>query len=124
MRRLLLLLALASSGCVYHVRFESNPVGAVLTKPDGGQVTLPTDLRLKWRPFRHPQVSVTAPGYRTLTFRISRRHVQELDYVTDVVTNPSEAFGGAPRRVIILRLVPDHGPAGTWSPSDIPTRER
>lgn len=121
---LVLLVLLATSGCAYHVRFESSPVGAVLTEPDGTQVALPADVQLKWTPLRHPRVSVAAPGYRTLKFRVARRHVQEIEFVTDVVTNPAEAFGKVPRRVIILRLVPDHGPAGTWSPSDVPRRAR
>ena len=36
---------------------------------------LPADLHIKWKPFWRPEVLVEAPGYRTLAFRLSRRHV-------------------------------------------------
>ena len=106
------------SGCVYHLRVESRPVGALMTMDEETYV-LPTDLHVKWRPFKAHEVEITAPGYRPLAFKLKRRHIHETDFVTDVLINPGESFGKKPRRMLEVRLVPDHGPSGTWSESDV-----
>jgi len=113
------LLAATLSGCTYHLRVESFPNGATLTIDDAETHVLPTDLYLKWRAFRPYPVRVEANGYRPLVFELRRRHLHEIDFVTDVIVNPNEAFGDAPRRVLEVRLVPEHGPSGTWSYDDL-----
>jgi hypothetical protein len=113
------LVALLATGCVYHLRVESHPAGAVMTVGEDDVYVLPTDLYLKWKPFRGPRARFEAPGYRPLDLKLSRRHLHETDFVTDVVLNPQEAFGDEPRRVLEVRLVPEHGPAGTWTESDV-----
>lgn len=113
------LFAATLSGCVYHLRVESYPNGATLTIGDAEAHVLPADLNLKWRPFRPYPVRIEANGYRPLAFELRRRHLHEIDFATDVLVNPNEAFGDAPRRVLEVRLVPDHGPSGTWNYDDI-----
>ncbi len=107
-------------GCSYHVRFESRPHGASMALDDGRSFILPADVMLPWRPLARPVATFEAEGYRGLEVRIGPRLVRGLDYVTDLVVNPVEAFGDVPRRVITIHLVPEHGPVGTWRGEDVP----
>lgn len=117
MRHLLLWLAL--QGCTYHVRVESRPIGAVLWLEDGSSVVLPQDVDLPWRPFKPPKARVTFPGYRTLETRFTRRLVKGSEYLSDPFVAQDEAFGDKPRRVLEVVLVPEHGPAGTWTEDEV-----
>lgn len=112
------LLAVSLAGCVYHLRVESHPSGATMTIEGEDSYILPTDLHIKWRPKPYP-VLVESPGYRPLAFRLTRAHIHELDFVSDVLLNPKEAFNDEPRRVLEVRLVPEHGPSGTWTFEDV-----
>jgi hypothetical protein len=119
-RALVLLSLLAfGAGCAYKVEVISRPPGALMTMPGGETVVLPQEVDFRWRPLARRRVQVSAPGYRTMEFTITRRLVQETDYLTDVVGNPSEALGDKPRRTLELVLVPEHGPAGTWTAEEL-----
>jgi len=90
-----------------------------MTLPSGETVVLPHEVDFRWKPFARRRVQVSAPGYRTLEFTLTRQLIQETDYLTDIIGNPAEAVGDKPRRTLELVLVPEHGPAGTWSAEDI-----
>lgn len=107
-------------GCVYHVALESHPSAAQVLLPDGSVAVTPVQLDLRWAPFREQRVVVTATGYRTVELDVVRHPLRRqwkpppklpVFRMTEDVSPPR----------IRIELVPEHGPAGTWSPSDQPS---
>ncbi|TNE84220.1 MAG: hypothetical protein EP330_30330 [Deltaproteobacteria bacterium] len=113
MPRLLPLLLLTA--CAYKVELTSAPAGARVDLPDGTQVFTPEVVTLKVAPFNRQEITVSAPGYRPLTVDVRHREARAWRYLTDAVFRP-KTFTGAPRGHLELQLVPQHGPAGTWTP--------
>jgi hypothetical protein len=99
-------LMLALVGCLYTVHLDSRPRPVVVELPDGRRVTTPTEVQVRWRPFRRQTLTASAVGYRPRVLRMGelRSH---------------RALGGRDIEVEVL-LVPAHGPAGTWSAEDVP----
>ncbi len=110
----LLLLA----GCAYRVTLTSLPMPARVELPDGEVVVTPADVTLRWVPFGHQPVTVTAPGHRRLAVDLRRDEVRLGRWIATSVFRPRTWFG-APRGEVRFLLVPDHGPAGTWAPSEV-----
>jgi hypothetical protein len=86
------------AACAYRVNLTSLPMPARVTLPDGSVVVTPVEVQARWVPFGAHQITVDAPGYRPLTVDLRR--------------------SGGPNGEVRLVLVPDHGPAGTWSTED------
>lgn len=107
-----LLLPLLLCGCAYRVRLLSTPPGALVELPSGRQVITPADVRLQWAPYNHQVLKVTARGHRPFEVDLRDTEVKFGRYL----------FRGfkRPRGEVELVLVPTHGPAGTWTPSEVP----
>lgn len=101
-------------GCVYHVALESYPSAAQVLLPDGSVAVTPVQLDLRWVPFRRQVVVVSANGYRTVQVDL------QLHPLRWGLKRPPEVpvfrmtDNNVPPRVRI-ELIPEHGPAGTWS---------
>lgn len=97
MLRAALLLSLLA-GCPKPVELTTAPAGAFVQQGKRRLGSAPVAVRTGV--FRARQVTVKLAGYRTLTFRVTRKM----------------ARAGA----VEVRLVPEHGGAGTWAPEDVP----
>lgn len=104
-------------GCAYKVELTSAPAGARVTLPDGLEVYTPEVVTLRAAPLRAQPITVSAPGYRPLTVDLRRREVRLWRYVSDGLFRPGTTVG-APRGHLELVLVPQHGPAGSWTAED------
>jgi hypothetical protein len=79
-------------GCAHTVSLTSDPVGAFVTV-DGARVGVtPYDVVVRKR----GTVTVEMVGYRPISFPVGPRT----------------------HRFVDLRLIPEHGGAGTWEPSE------
>jgi hypothetical protein len=94
--RALLLLTCGTllAGCAHKVALTSVPAGAVVSL--GGKRIGTTPLTVPIRFLGSRAVRIETVGYRPLDIRV-----------------------GTARQVEV-RLVPEHGAAGTWDPSDLP----
>ena len=119
MTRSLLLLCLWSSGCAYKVGITASPSTATIDLPgERGTVVTPAEVVFRWAPFNHQVIRATADGYRPLEIDLRDREIRASRYVTDALFRPATFFG-RPRGEVRLVLVPEHGPIGTWSASDV-----
>lgn len=106
-------------GCSYRVRLRSEPQPVEATLPSGRVVLTPSVVWLKWTPFGRQWVTFTAPGYRPLTLDLRKREVRLLRMTGQAVRHPRTLFGEVRGDVLVV-LVPEHGPAGTWTADDLP----
>jgi len=126
-----LALTLAVSGCAYKVHVESDPPGATLVLPPSAKVTLPrrigadrsvalpATVRLRWFPFQRHVALVSAPGYRPLEVSLGRHWARAVDW-SDPVFWPRQSARIRADVVVSVRLVPEHGQAGTWTADSVP----
>jgi len=118
--RLLCWIALVGlMGCSYRVRLRSDPQPVEATLPSGRVVLTPSVVRLKWTPFGRQWVTFSAPGYRPLTLDLRKREVRLLRMSGQAVRHPRTLLGEVRGDVFVL-LVPEHGPAGTWTADELP----
>lgn len=89
-----LVLALAG-GCVHRVTLVSHPAAAYVTVGETRAGVAPVELEVPL--FGERRVSVQRSGFRTVDLRLPF----------------------LPPREIEVRLVPEHGGAGSWDPEDI-----
>lgn len=69
--------------------------------------------------FASTRIEARMPGYRTLTTRL--RGVGTMSFVSDFVfLHWLKAVGLRPKDEIELRLLPEHGPVGTWEADAVP----
>ena len=111
--------ALMTSGCAYKVKLNSNPLAASVTLPDGTTVVTPADVTLRYVPFGHQRIVVSAPGYRVVEMDLRKSEIKLGRYITDALFRPRTWFD-AHRVQISVVLVPNHGPVGTWDPAEVP----
>jgi hypothetical protein len=113
------MIALLLLGCPYRVTLTSDPTPAQLVLPDGSAAVTPLEAKLRWAPFSKQEVVATAPGYRPLTVDLRDHEIRLWRLVGTTLFRPA-TIGGAPRGEVELVLVPDHGPAGTWTEDQVP----
>lgn len=113
------MMLLALTGCAYRVALTSLPMPAQVTLPDGRVVVTPTEADLRWAPFAHQVVIANAPGHRTLAVDLREHEIKFWRLVGTTVFHPATIVG-RPRGEIRLVLVPEHGPAGTWTSDELP----
>lgn len=112
-----MLYALLLLGCVHRVTITTLPEGANLYRAGTHVGQAPATVAI--RPFGATGVEARLPGYREAT--TSLRGVGTMSFVAEFLTlRWGRALGLRPRADVEIRLVPDHGPAGTWSPDDVP----
>ncbi len=112
-------LAALLAGCTYRVEVEARPAGATLELADGRQIGLPAEVRYSALPFHRRPATVSAPGHRDLEIRTGGFGLGELGLITDPILRPGLFFGPDPRRQVEVLLVPEHGPAGTWTEDQV-----
>ena len=113
------LVLIALTGCAYKLQLNAEPAGAEVVLPNGGMVVAPAEAQLRWAPFNHQQVRVTAPGYRPLEVDLRRSEIRAGHYVRDTLLRPRTLLG-RPRGAVLFVLVPEHDGVGTWEPEDVP----
>ncbi|MEQ1504558.1 MAG: hypothetical protein ABMB14_20130 [Myxococcota bacterium] len=115
------------AGCAYKVTLTAEPTPTEIVLPDnlpdrlvvnGDRVVTPADVTLRWVPFGHQRVVVSAPGYRTLEVDLRREEIRWSRFLIGTLAHPA-TLSGRPRGEVRFVLVPDHGPAGTWTPDQI-----
>jgi hypothetical protein len=112
MRTLLLGASVILAGCVHRVRIESEPPGATV-EVDGRVVGVtPMERELRWWPFRKAPATVRLEGHRDVPIDLSKR-VWLRRIWRDVVGRG--LYRSAPRFTHTVRLVEEHGQAGTWT---------
>ncbi len=97
-------------GCTYTLRVVSEPSPALVQLQDGRRISTPGEVKLRWRPLRRTTATVTAAGYRPLEVALHRLRLRS-----------GRAFSGQRGEVLVV-LVPEHGPVGTWSADEVPRR--
>lgn len=113
------LLVLALTGCAYKVTLTAQPAATEILLPDGQRIVPPADVRLRYVPFGHQRIRAAAEGYRTLEVDLRRDEIRLFSLVVGTLAHPSTLWG-RPRGEVRLVLIPEHGPAGTWTPEEIP----
>lgn len=116
-------IALIGPGCAYRVAIDSRPAAALVELPDGSRLTTPAVARVRWAPWNQQVIQVSATGYRTVSLDLRRREVRFKRFLFRVPRGlPSDRDALRARGRVELVLVPAHGPTGTWTEADIPTR--
>jgi len=110
-------LALLLLGCVHRVQVTTVPVGATLYRNEARLGEAPVEVRVPIFSSRH--VEARLPGYRSVTTVLPR--VGPMSYLSDVFSlHWGQALGLRDKAVVEIRLMPDHGPVGTWEPEIVP----
>ena len=100
-------------GCRWQMALDSSPVGARVTLPSGEQVIAPAVVAVPARPFRSAELTVSAPGYRTMVVDIRSLDVSRSVLGGRRLWRPATWSRGHAERVVLL-MVPEHGAAGSW----------
>ena len=107
-------------GCSFSVHMTTAPEMAVIRLADGTELSAPTVHTFKCAPFTPQRVEISAPGYRSATYNLRSGVVGFWHYLH----RPRWVDGDeSARNTVRFILVPEHGPAGTWS-EDEATRQR
>jgi hypothetical protein len=110
------LVSLLLSGCMHKVELTSVPAGATITVGKHQLAPAQKVVRVGW--FQRRDVTVSLAGYRTLKFKL-RPGVNFGDYFGELITiHWARMVGYTTHSTYEIRLVPEHGGAGTWSPED------
>ena len=115
----MLLGAALFGGCAYKVKLSSNPLAADVRLPDDTIVATPADVTLRYVPFGHQRIVITAPGYRVVEMDLRKTEIKLGRYITDAIFRPGTWLGNSRGQVHVV-LVPNHGPVGTWDPAEVP----
>jgi hypothetical protein len=113
------LLACSLAGCAYKVELSSVPASVEVELPDGSKVTTPAEVELRWAPFQNQQITAVTQGYRPLVVDLRRDEIRFHRLALGWIRHPGVLWGETRGHVQVI-LVPDHGPAGTWTIDDLP----
>ncbi|MFT4625129.1 MAG: hypothetical protein ACI8PZ_003795 [Myxococcota bacterium] len=94
-----LLLVLALTACSTRVRIRSQPTPVDILLPDGRRMLTPAQVVVRKTLFQPQLAEISAVGYRTVVIDLRR---------------------SGNRGDIFVVLVPEHGPAGSWSGNEAP----
>lgn len=113
------LVGLLGAGCMHRVRVESSPPGAVV-RLNGERIGVtPMEFKTRWNPAGRYRLLVKLPGYRPVKVRF-RDDVRLWRYPLRLFFKPRRVVQRTPHSHFRVVMVPDHGPAGTWTPADMP----
>ena len=114
------LLALALSGCAHRVAINSDPMGAQVHRGRRTVGATPTEIVVVSIPFSRPKVRLTMPGYRPMVVQL-RKDKKPVRRVWELLTfRPRRALALVPNTSHEVIMIEVHGPAGTWTPEDVP----
>ena len=104
-------------GCSYGVVVASSPPGASVYLDDvvAGVTPLQGEVRNRRR---RPAVRVELTGYRSFEVDM-RSDLGPVDRLRYNLRHPWIVLGTRPPPTRTLVLIPEHGPAGTWTPEDV-----
>ena len=111
-------LTIAITGCRHQVVIESTPYGADVFWKEEHLGTTPVEHIFWWHPGKRIHLDVQHYGYRPMTLDIDDsisigRVINDTFHLEGKIL-----LGFAPRTTHTAVLVPEHGPAGTWTPED------
>jgi hypothetical protein len=110
--------ALVGLGCAHRVELTSEPPGAEISvrgRPVGAS---PVELRVWWVPLGHLPVHAELQGYRDLDLDL-QGDLGPVRILGEILTfRVPRLLGLKPRSSHQVVLVREHGPVGTWTPSD------
>ena len=111
------MLPLLLLGCIHRVEVTTFPEGATLYRKGRQLGEAPLVVRIPM--FATTQVEAKMPGYRAVDTKL--RGVGTASFVADVLfLHWLKAVGLRTKAEVELRLMPEHGPVGTWAPEDVP----
>ena len=115
----LLVFIVAISGCAHRVMLDSDPPGATI-KMDGKMVGVtPTELKVRWIPFKRTRVLLKLPQRRAVTLDL-HKDVGLMRIGWEVLSFQwGKLLGQKARTHHRTHFVKHHGPAGTWTPDDV-----
>jgi len=118
MRCLIYFLCIYSTSCRHQVAIESTPYGADVYWKEDKLGKTPMEYTFWWYPGRRIPLTVQYFGYRDSVLDI-HRSISPLIIADDIIHfRWKQLIGKAIRTTNTAVLVPEHGPAGTWSPED------
>lgn len=108
-------------GCKHRVLVESDPPGATVRLDKKRAGITPVEFKVGWVPmfFKQYNLRLQLPGYRTVESSL-RDDVRLGAPVWRAVWHPGEALDRTPLHQYRFILISDHGPAGTWTPDEVP----
>mgnify|MGYP005677587869 CR=1 FL=1 len=109
---------LQTLACRHKVEIESAPYGADVYWKEESLGKTPMEYTFWWYPGRRIPITVQYFGYRTSILDV-HRSISPLIIADDIIhIRILRLLGLTPRNVHSAVLVPEHGPAGTWTPED------
>jgi len=109
------LLLLPLLGCMHKAQITTDPLGAEVAWRGAAVGTAPIELTTLWLPFRDMSVEVQLPGFRGTVVDLSR-DIGPLRATGEFLSlRWGRLFGFRARTVHQIRMIPEHGPVGTWS---------
>jgi len=116
---ILMAVALAP-GCAHRVAIVSEPLGAQVRR-DGELVgSTPSELVVWSMPFTRPTAKLTMPGYRPMEVALHKDRKPMRRFWEFLTLRWRKAFALSPTGLHEVLMVERHGPAGTWTPEDVP----
>jgi hypothetical protein len=106
-------IALLLLGCVHRIEVTTIPAGATLYRAQTHLGEAPAIVPM--RIFSSTRIEARLPGYRPV------RGMGTASFFVDFLTlHWPRALGLQPRGTVEIRMMPEHGPVGTWTPEDVP----
>jgi len=117
--RIVLLGVLVSVGCAHRVRIESDPPGASIKLGQELIGVTPTEVTVKWVPFKRIPVKIDIPGRRSVVIDLAKDlSLMSLTW-QGLTLQTGKLAGTTPRSTHRALFVRHHGPIGTWTPEDV-----
>ena len=115
---LYLVILLQSLSCRHKVTIESTPYGSDVYWKEESIGKTPMEYTFWWYPGRRIPITVEYFGYRTSVLDV-HRSISPLIIADDIIHfRIRRLIGRQIRNMHNAVLVPEHGPAGTWTPED------
>ena len=115
---LYIVILLQTLSCRHKVTIESSPYGADAYWKEESIGKTPMEYTFWWYPGRRIPITVEYFGYRTSVLDI-HRSISPLIIADDIIhLRIRRLIGVRTRNTHNAVLIPEHGPAGTWTPED------
>lgn len=108
-----------ASSCAHRITVVSEPVGADVVLRGRELGPTPVEVVLWTNPFVRPRATLSFPGYRRVRVDLSRNRRPLRRFRELLVLRWRRAFALVSVAEHEVLMVPNHGPAGTWTPEDV-----
>ena len=113
-----LCLIIAVVGCRHQVVIESAPYGAEVFWKEDSLGSTPIQHNFWWYPGKRIHLNVQHYGYRSMILDVDQS-ISVGRVINDVFHLEGKVLLGInPRTTHTAILIPEHGPAGAWTPDD------